>query len=122
MASAFSYFKRQRCILKAFLDPALSSVCVDRTASEAASSFSVGFSRKNMVTPFGERLVEAGISPHDFSPYLVGNVVQSYNLLEDSCLPPEHESSNKTLSQAQFCSGIDVNYHLYSRHKPCHTI
>ena len=41
MASAFSYFKRKRCILKAFFDPALSSVCVDRTASEAASSLSV---------------------------------------------------------------------------------
>src|SRR3989442_144036 len=31
-------------------------------------------------------------------------------MFEDSCLPPEHESSNKTLSQAQFCSRIGVNY------------
>src|SRR6266852_197737 len=35
------------------------------------------------------------------------------NMFEDSCLPPEHESSNKTLSQAQFCSRIGVNYHRW---------
>jgi len=33
------------------------------------------------------------------------------NLFEDSCPGGKHESSNKTLSQAQLCSGIGVNYH-----------